>query len=242
MLHMHMASADMAGHAQQITDSLSSILCSFPIGHRSSVTGCPRPASTQRRPVTLASTRYCSLRPLATYLHTSMLPILLQSGPDRPWQLSVGPFPDDYFASLPEQGWQLLVNGVDREVPSIADLLSDFDFAPRWRADDVMISFAAPGGSIGPHSDSFDVFLLQGSGEKRWSVATGAKVDPDDADAHEPVRSMLTQKRTCDDISCTRGPSEVILHVLVRPASGAMPSTVAFFGQTVTQKLSDSKL
>ena len=115
----------------------------------------------------------------------------MQDGPDRPWQLFRGPLAHDFFQTQlpdPEAGWQLMVNGVDRAVPAVSDLLTDFDMVPRWRIDDVMISFAPAGGTVGPHSDSLDVFLLQGSGTKRWAVDTSRKVQFDDDDAHVPVR------------------------------------------------------
>jgi 50S ribosomal protein L16 3-hydroxylase len=65
----------------------------------------------------------------------------------------------------------VLVQNVDAHVPDVADLIDRFFFLPRWRVDDVMVSLAAPHGSVGPHVDSYDVFLLQGRGRRRWGVA-----------------------------------------------------------------------
>ncbi|MGM0522329.1 MAG: JmjC domain-containing protein [Pseudomonadota bacterium] len=101
-----------------------------------------------------------------------------ENGPDGPWQVSHGPFDDATFERLPEENWSLLVQAVDHYVPSVASLMEAFDFLPRWRLDDIMISYAPPGGSVGPHVDQYDVFLLQASGERRWQL--GHKV-PDDA-------------------------------------------------------------
>lgn len=89
---------------------------------------------------------------------------------ERPWELRRGPFAEDAFAHLPERDWTLLVQAVDQFVPEVAELLEEFKFLPKWRIDDVMISFAAPGGGVGPHFDNYDVFLLQGYGKRRWQV------------------------------------------------------------------------
>jgi 50S ribosomal protein L16 3-hydroxylase len=91
---------------------------------------------------------------------------------DNQWSLTNGPFSEDTFSKLPEQDWTLLVQGVDRFVDEIYDLIKHFDFIPRWRFDDVMISYAAKGGSVGPHFDYYDVFLLQGSGRRRWHISS----------------------------------------------------------------------
>ncbi|MBU1333046.1 MAG: cupin domain-containing protein [Gammaproteobacteria bacterium] len=89
---------------------------------------------------------------------------------ERPWELRRGPFAEDAFGQLPERDWTLLVQAVDQFVPEVAELLEQFKFLPKWRIDDVMISFAAPGGGVGPHFDNYDVFLLQGFGKRRWQI------------------------------------------------------------------------
>jgi len=89
---------------------------------------------------------------------------------ERPWELRRGPFDDDTFSTLPERDWTLLVQAVDQFVPEVGELLESFRFLPSWRIDDVMISFAAPGGSVGPHFDNYDVFLLQGQGKRNWKI------------------------------------------------------------------------
>ncbi|MFQ3786816.1 JmjC domain-containing protein [Halomonas sp. A29] len=100
-----------------------------------------------------------------------------EDGPDGPWQVSHGPFDEAVFGELPERNWTLLVQAVDHYVPEVAALLDHFDFLPRWRLDDIMISYAPPGGSVGPHVDQYDVFLLQGSGRRHWQL--GGKVADD---------------------------------------------------------------
>ncbi|MGP9827624.1 ribosomal protein uL16 3-hydroxylase [Ectopseudomonas khazarica] len=98
---------------------------------------------------------------------------------ERPWELQRGPFNEDTFQDLPERDWTLLIQAVDQFVPEVAELLEDFKFLPKWRIDDLMISFAAPGGGVGPHFDNYDVFLLQAHGHRRWQV--GQMCDSDSA-------------------------------------------------------------
>ena len=101
---------------------------------------------------------------------------LVQGPPEGPWTLSQGPFSESRFADLPERDWTLLVQDVDKHLPALARILDSFDFLPRWRMDDLMISYAVNGGSVGPHVDAYDVFLLQARGTRRWAI------DPEPAD------------------------------------------------------------
>ena len=86
------------------------------------------------------------------------------------WSLRHGPFTEQDFLDLPQQDWTLLVQAVDLWVPQMQQLLELFAFLPPWRLDDVMVSFACPGGSVGPHFDQYDVFLLQVEGTRRWQI------------------------------------------------------------------------
>jgi 50S ribosomal protein L16 3-hydroxylase len=95
----------------------------------------------------------------------------LVTGARKSWRLEHGPFRRRDFARLPPRGWTLLVNGVENFVTAARDLQKHFGFVPYARHDDVMVSYAAPGGSVGPHYDSYDVFLLQGSGTRRWQIS-----------------------------------------------------------------------
>ncbi len=92
--------------------------------------------------------------------------IVVRSG--RTWSLAHGPFRRADFKSLPARNWTLLVQGVNLHVPAADALLRRFAFVPYARLDDVMVSYAAPGGGVGPHFDSYDVFLLQAAGRRRW--------------------------------------------------------------------------
>lgn len=88
------------------------------------------------------------------------------------WRVEEGPFDEARFAQLPARGWSLLVQGVNHFLPEADALLQAFDFIPRARLDDVMVSFAPDGGGVGPHFDSYDVFLLQGHGRRLWRVSS----------------------------------------------------------------------
>ena len=90
------------------------------------------------------------------------------------WLLQHGPFDEALFPQLGDHDWTLLVQDVDKWDADIAALLPAFDFLPRWRIDDVMVSFAATGGSVGAHVDQYDVFLLQAQGHRRWQVDASA--------------------------------------------------------------------
>lgn len=98
---------------------------------------------------------------------------------DKHWQLQEGPFDADHFATLPERDWTLLVNDVEKHLPTMAAWFAPFDFLPRWRFDDLMVSFATAGGSVGPHWDDYDVFLIQVSGHRRWSIQPGPFTEDD---------------------------------------------------------------
>jgi 50S ribosomal protein L16 3-hydroxylase len=101
------------------------------------------------------------------------------------WALRNGPFAEGDFATLPKTHWTLLVQDVDKWDADAAALLAPFDFLPSWRVDDVMVSYAEDGGSVGAHVDQYDVFLLQGLGRRRWQVSTDAnapKAFRDDAE------------------------------------------------------------
>ena len=88
------------------------------------------------------------------------------------WKVRHGPFAEEEFPGLGDRDWTLLVQDVDKWDADIAALLPKFDFLPRWRIDDVMVSFAATGGSVGAHVDQYDVFLLQAQGHRRWQIDT----------------------------------------------------------------------
>lgn len=91
---------------------------------------------------------------------------------DGNWQVSHGPFTD--FSRWQDGKWSLLVQGVDRYLPEVQTLLETVNFIPKWRVDDIMVSFSMPGAGVGLHLDQYDVFIVQGKGKRRWQAG---KVD-----------------------------------------------------------------
>jgi 50S ribosomal protein L16 3-hydroxylase len=95
----------------------------------------------------------------------------------RHWSLGHGPFRPADFNKLPKRDWTLLVQSLDHHLASGAALIEQFTFIPRARLDDLMVSYAVPGGGVGPHFDSYDVFLLQGMGHRRWRISAQENLD-----------------------------------------------------------------
>ncbi|MEC8444456.1 MAG: cupin domain-containing protein [Pseudomonadota bacterium] len=96
--------------------------------------------------------------------------LIIEEGNNGPWEVRKGPFNEDDYRSLPDNKWTLLVQAVDHWIPEAAELLEHFRFIPSWRIDDLMISYAVDGGSVGPHYDQYDVFLLQAEGQREWRI------------------------------------------------------------------------
>jgi len=86
------------------------------------------------------------------------------------WDVRHNPFNESDFTSLPATNWCVLVQDLNKHIRDLDILLEAFNFLPSWRIDDVMVSYAAPNGTVGPHTDQYDVFLLQGMGSRRWQI------------------------------------------------------------------------
>ena len=84
------------------------------------------------------------------------------------WQATFGPF--ERFDDLGSENWSLVVQALDNFSEEAAEIIEAFRFLPHWRLDDLMASFATPGGSVGPHIDNYDTFICQGSGSRHWRV------------------------------------------------------------------------
>ena len=123
--------------------------------------------------------------------------IILENGPNTKWELECGPFTEERFETLPDTKWTLLVQAVDQWVPEMADLLEHFKFLPSWRLDDIMVSFAPEGGSVGPHYDQYDVFLLQAEGQRKWQL--GPKCKPDTSLRKDTKLSILETMHVTDE-------------------------------------------
>ncbi|WP_326511336.1 MULTISPECIES: cupin domain-containing protein [unclassified Cocleimonas] len=101
--------------------------------------------------------------------------IIVEKGlaPDfKAWTSKHSPFTDEDFINTPDSHWTFLVNDLERYVPELGNLIEPFRFIPDWRIDDLMVSYAADQGSVGPHVDEYDVFLIQGEGKRRWKINT----------------------------------------------------------------------
>ncbi len=112
-----------------------------------------------------------------------------RAGGEVRYRAETGPFDEAFLAGLPARDWTLLVHDVEKHVPALRRLFRLVPFIPDWRFDDLMVSFAVPGGGVGPHRDHYDVFLCQGIGIREWRV-TSEPVD------HNPGAS--------DELSLTR--------------------------------------
>jgi len=89
---------------------------------------------------------------------------------NQQWQVQHNPFTESDFTSLPASNWCVLVQDLNKHIRELDLMLDAFSFLPSWRIDDVMVSYAAPNGTVGPHTDQYDVFLLQGMGSRRWQI------------------------------------------------------------------------
>jgi 50S ribosomal protein L16 3-hydroxylase len=121
------------------------------------------------------------------------------------YRVETGPFDENKLANLPERDWTLLVQDVDKHLPDFARLFALADFIPAWRIDDLMVSFAAPGGSVGPHKDNYDVFLCQGSGRREWRIG-----DPDKASDSDESEELSLLRPFSDPSPVTAANGDIL--------------------------------
>ena len=105
--------------------------------------------------------------------------LIIGTADNAHWSVEHGPLDEERFSSLPDQYWTVLVQDVDKYLPDAAALVDEFRFLPSWRIDDLMISYAEDQGSVGPHTDSYDVFLVQLQGVRLWKVSNKTYSDSD---------------------------------------------------------------
>ncbi len=130
---------------------------------------------------------------LAAEAHIESRLISLQN---NTWHAESGPFAD--YDTYGDKNWTLVVQSVNHWIPAVQDFAKLFDFIPQWRFDDVMVSFAAPGGGVGPHMDNYDVFICQGSGQRRWQV--GHKNAVKEVIAHKKLLHVKAFTAIIDEI------------------------------------------
>lgn len=135
------------------------------------------------------------------------------------WQLEHGPIEEGRFAELGDENWTLLVQSLDYFHPPLCELIKACSFIPRWRLDDVMVSYATNHGGVGPHLDKYDVFLIQGDGQRRWRV--GHKNQPTKAASPHPQIAQI-------------GPFDVDMDVIVNPGDMLyIPPNTPHWGESI---------
>ena len=122
--------------------------------------------------------------------------VFVERGKNRcRYRAETGPFEPQYLQDLPKRDWTLLVHDVEKHLPAMRTLFQHVPFIPDWRIDDLMVSFAAPGGGVGPHKDNYDVFLCQGIGVRNWHFT----IDDVSADPHASDELALLSEFTGDE-------------------------------------------
>ncbi|MDG2957985.1 cupin domain-containing protein [Exercitatus varius] len=135
---------------------------------------------------------------------------------DDDWRVKLSPLNAEDFADLPEK-WSVLVQNLEQWSVELGEMWNRFGFIPQWQRDDIMVSFAPQGGSVGKHYDEYDVFLVQGYGQRRWQL--GKWCDPSTAfKPNQPIRIF-------DDMG------ELVLDEVMNPGDVLyIPSRMAHYG------------
>ncbi|MDG2939013.1 cupin domain-containing protein [Bisgaard Taxon 10/6] len=135
---------------------------------------------------------------------------------DDDWRVKLSPLNAEDFAALPEK-WSVLVQNLEQWSVELGEMWNRFGFIPQWQRDDIMVSFAPQGGSVGKHYDEYDVFLVQGYGQRRWQL--GKWCDPSTAfKPNQPIRIF-------DDMG------ELVLDEVMNPGDVLyIPSRMAHYG------------
>ena len=111
---------------------------------------------------------------------------LVKTFSDDDWKVFFSPLSEKDFQKLPEK-WSVLVQNLEQWSPELGQLWNKFGFIPQWQRDDIMVSYAPKGGSVGKHYDEYDVFLVQGYGHRRWRL--GKWCDPStEFKPNQPIR------------------------------------------------------
>ncbi|MCZ4281338.1 cupin domain-containing protein [Kiloniella laminariae] len=161
------------------------------------------------------------------------------AGAKQNWSCDFGPFAEKDFTKAGEKNWSLLVQHVEQFHPETSVLLRAFSFAPRWLMDDIMVSFSAPGGSVGGHIDSYHVFLVQGEGKRRWKIGREA-IEQEHYIEDIPLK-VLSEEFIGDDVEVTSGD---VIYVPPRFAhegttlESALTYSVGFLGPKLSELFS----
>jgi len=154
------------------------------------------------------------------------------------WTCDQGPFDEAVFDELGEEDWSLLVQNTDLYHPETAELLKHFNFCPRWLLDDIMVSFSPTGGTVGAHTDSYHVFLVQGKGKRRWKVASEAIQN--EVYVENGSLKILETAFEGEEITVTEGDVIYIPARFAHEGTSLEPSltySVGFLGPTLSEML-----
>ncbi len=152
--------------------------------------------------------------------------IIIEQGGEHPWQAIHGPMDENIFATMPATHWTLVVNDVEKIVPELAWITDRFRFIPEWYLDDLMSSYAAPEGTVGPHFDLYDVFILQGSGRRKWQIST----QPVAEDNIIPDIAIRLQKQFTPELEWLLEPGDMMY----------LPAGVSHHGVSIGESMSYS--
>lgn len=141
---------------------------------------------------------------------------LLKQYADDDWRVKLGNITEDDLADVPEK-WSVLVQNMEQWSEELGEMWNAFGFIPQWQRDDIMVSYAPKGGSVGKHYDEYDVFLVQGYGHRRWQV--GKWCDPStEFKPNQPIRIF-------DDMG------ELVIDEIMAPGDLLyIPSRMAHYG------------
>ena len=132
---------------------------------------------------------------------------LVRCNEDLGYQLQQGPFTAGELPLLQDSDWTLLIQAAELWIPELQQLIEQFSFLPRWRIDDIMVSYAASGGGVGPHSDQYDVFLVHGAGQRRWRLGpkiTGGAASEAPLSTDSGLK-LLREMKVEQDVTLTSG-------------------------------------
>lgn len=169
--------------------------------------------------------------------------IVTTSENGKEWSCEHGPFDEDHFSTLGETNWSLLVQNVEQYHHETAHLLQSISVSPRWLMDDIMVSYSTPRGSVGPHTDSYHVFLVQGMGKRQWKVGNAPLQDEDYIEG----KDLKVLKNDFDGTTVDVAKGDIIYippHFAHQGTTieDALTFSIGFLGPTLSEMMSEFSL